>query len=117
MRGEGGLFVRFELSEPFRAHGVFNADLVPSSLLWRVLPANELVTHSKEEGDGGKFIWVNRGKSLQRVRGIWQDAQQCIRSPHSECVRGWHSAGLTEDAPGTIALGGSKAYTWNVPGL
>lgn len=27
----------------------------------------------KEEGDGGKFIWVNRGKSLQRVRGIWQE--------------------------------------------
>eukprot|EP00435_Cladocopium_sp_Y103_P067547 s6_g30.t1 len=27
----------------------------------------------KEEGEGPKFLWVNRGKSLLRVRAIWQE--------------------------------------------
>lgn len=27
----------------------------------------------KEEGEGPKYLWVNRGKSLLRVRAIWQE--------------------------------------------
>ena len=33
----------------------------------------EYDTWKKEEGEGPKYIWVNRGKSLLRVRAIWQE--------------------------------------------